>query len=146
MNHSYIRPLEPNDFPNWLPLWDENNMGQRNEPVTTKTWSRLMDDKSPVHGLCAIKGGEMAGILHYITHLTTGAIQPACYMQDVFVTPEFRGHGVARALVEALREIAAEHKYSRLYWFADNKNEPAQALYRKLGVKLDFALHIMPLS
>ncbi len=140
-----IRPLEPNDFPNWLPLWDGNNMGQRHEAVTTETWARLIDESSAVHGLCALQNGEMAGIIHYITHPTTGSIEPACYMQDVYVAENFRQQGIAKALVEKLAVIAKREQYSRLYWFADNGNEAAQKLYRTLGMKLDFALHIMPL-
>lgn len=141
-----VRPLAPHDFPNWLPLWDGNNLGQRHEEITTSTWMRLMDDTIPVFGLCAIKNGEMAGLVHYVLHYTTGAIEPACYMQDVFVSPNFRKQGIAAQMVEALAEIGKARKWSRLYWLADNGNEAAQALYRNIGVKLDFNLHILPLK
>lgn len=102
MSKITIRPLEPNDFPNWLPLWDGNNLGQRNEAVTTQTWSRLMDESSTVGGLCALSGGAMVGLVHYILHPTTGALEQACYMQDVYVDPEFRQQGIAGQLVRAL--------------------------------------------
>lgn len=140
------RPLSFHDFPNWLPLWNANNLGQRNEAVTTSTWERLNDEVVPVYGLCALKGGEIVGILHYVLHYTTGSIKPACYMQDVFTAPEFRGQGVAKAMIAALADIGRAEKWSRLYWLADNNNEAAQALYKTLGVKLDFGLHILPLK
>jgi ribosomal protein S18 acetylase RimI-like enzyme len=141
-----IRPLHPNDFQSWLPLWDENNLGHRDEKITSTTWSRLMDDACPVHGLCAVKNGEIAGILHYVLHYTTGSVLQACYMQDVFTAAEYRGQGIAKAMIAELAEIGKVQGWSRLYWLADKRNDAAQALYRHIGVKLDFSLHILPLQ
>ena len=139
-----IRPLETNDFPSWLPLWNENNLGHRNEAVTTETWSRLMDENQQVYGLCALKNGEMAGFLHYVLHPTTGALEPACYMQDVFVHPEYRKQGIAHALVHELIKTSEKSDWSRIYWLADEANEAAQALYKNIGVKMNFNLFILP--
>lgn len=141
-----IRPLEQNDFPAWLPLWDGNNMGQRNEEVTTETWSRILDSDSPVHGLGAFDGDTMVGLVHYILHPTTGHIEPACYMQDVYVDPAQRQKGIGRALVEEIARIGQQEKWSRLYWLAEEDNVAAQNLYKNIGVKLNFSLHVMPLG
>lgn len=141
-----IRPLEPHDFPNWLPLWDGNNMGQRNEAVTTETWSRLMNPDFPVFGLCALSKGAMAGLVHYVLHPTTGSIAMAAYMQDVYVDPAFRQQGIARQMVEELVALGRGEKWSRLYWLADAENEAAQALYKRIGVKMNFNLFIQPLT
>lgn len=138
-----IRPLTPDDFPNWLPLWDGNNQGTRDVDVTSETWARLNDKDYPVHGLCAIDGETMKGLVHYIVHPTTGSIAHACYMQDVYVDPEFRGQGIAKKLVKAVAKIGATQKWSRMYWIAEADNEAAQALYNNIGVKLDFTLHVM---
>ncbi len=141
-----IRPLEPNDFPDWLPLWDGNNMGDRNEEVTTETWARLIDPDSQVNGLGAFKGSAMVGLVHYILHPSTGYIEPVCYMQDVYTDPAQRGKGVASALVEELAKIARREKWGRMQWVAEDNNEAAQALYKNIGVKLDFSLHVLPLK
>ena len=141
-----IRPFEFNDFPQWLPLWNENNLGHINEPVTTSTWGRLMDEQSSVKGLAAMEGDVMAGFLHYILHPVTGHIEPACYMQDVYVSPAFRQKGIGLKLVRELADIGKKQKWARLYWLAEAQNEAAQALYKKIGVKLNFTLHVLPLS
>ena len=141
-----IRPLLPNDFPNWLPLWDANNLGHKNEKVTTETWSRLTNENSAVCGICALKNGEMVGLVHYILHPTTGAIEHACYMQDVYVDENYRGQGIAKKMIIDLIEIGKKEKWSRLYWLADAENEAAQALYKNIGIKMNFTLHIQPLS
>ncbi len=124
-------------------------MGRRDEGVTTETWSRLVDPGSQVNGLCAIQGragqnDAMIGLVHYILHPTTGHVEPVCYMQDVFVDPAHRQKGIARKLVEHLAKTAKAEKWARIHWFAENNNEAAQALYKNLGVKLDFSLHVLP--
>lgn len=139
-----IRPVESGDFPAWLPLWDGNNLGQRNEAVTTETWTRLVDPDFPVHGLVAESpDGALAGLVHYILHYTTGAVAPVCYMQDLYVSPEHRRHGIGRRLVRALADQGQKEKWARLYWLAEADNKAAQALYKDFGIKLDFTLHVL---
>jgi ribosomal protein S18 acetylase RimI-like enzyme len=140
-----IRPLEPNDYPAWLPLWLANNHGQCAEAITAETWRRLNDPASDVHGLAAFSDNRLAGFVHSVTHPVTGHINPACYMQDLFVDPAFRQQGIGRKLVEALAAQARTERYARLYWLAEAKNEAAQKLYRSLGIKLDFTFHVLPL-
>ena len=93
-----IRAIENRDFPDWLPLWDGNNLGQRDEAVTSETWSRLIDPESSVHGLVAEKDGKLVGLAHYITHPTTGSLQDVCYMQDVYDAPPHSQQGIAKTL------------------------------------------------
>lgn len=138
-----IRPLEKDDFPQWLPLWDGNNMGVKNEPVTTETWSRLMDPDFPIHGLCAVDGDRMLGFVHYVVHPTTGSIEPICYMQDVYVDPDQRKKGIAHKLVTEVAKLKAKENWARIYWLAESDNIAAQKLYKDIGVKLDFTLHVL---
>ena len=141
-----IRNIENRDFPDWLPLWDGNNLGIRDEDVTTLTWSRLVDPSAPVHGLVAEKDGQLVGLLHFIVHPTTGNTLDVCYMQDVFVDPEFRLQGVARKLIEELMILGKTgKKWARIYWLAEEKNVAAQELYKSLGTKMNFTLHMMAL-
>lgn len=141
-----IRPLKHEDFPAWLPLWDENNLGHRDEAVTAETWSRITDPDYPVYGLGAFEEGTLIGLVHYVLHPTTGSLRPVAYMQDVFTETRHRQKGVARRLVKEVAKIGANEKWARLYWLADESNEGAQALYKNLGVKLNFSLHVMPLD
>lgn len=147
MNRLIIRPLKFDDFGAWLPLWDGNNLGQRDEAVTTETWSRLNDpDNWMVNGLCAEMGGETVGIVHYILHPTTGNIAPVCYMQDVFVSPDHRRKGIGRRLVEEVTKIGSREKWARMYWLTQVGNKEAKAMYENFGIKLDFTFYVLPIS
>ncbi len=141
-----IREFAAGDYDRWLPLWVANNQGHVAPGVTRNTWARIIDPDGEVHGLGAwTADGTLAGFVHYVTHPVTGHINPACYMQDLFVDPAFRQRGVGRALVLDLAARARAAKYARLYWLAEAGNQAAQALYATLGVRLDFTFHVMPL-
>lgn len=141
-----IQPLSQQDYDQWQPLWDANNQGQGNPAVTEETWRRLLDSNSPVNGLGAFdQTGVMTGLLHYILHPVTGHIQPVCYMQDVYIDPAHRRQGIARALVQKLAETGTHEKWARIYWLAELDNQAAQNLYKDIGFKLGFSLHVLPL-
>jgi len=140
-----IRALNRSDYDQWLPLWQENCLHKISDDVTAETWRRIGNPKENVFGFAAFNDNdELVGILHYILHATTGFIQPACYMQDLFVDEKHRKQGIAKQLVWELHELGKNEKWARIYWFAENNNEAAQALYKNLGVKMDFGLFILP--
>ena len=140
-----VRDFHEDDYAQWLPLWDGNNQGHKNESVTEETWNRIISPIFPVHGLGAYEDGKLVALLHYVLHPVTGHIDPVCYMQDVYVDPDHRRKGVARTLVEYLAAIGQEQDWARIYWLAEQDNTAAQSLYKNVGIKLDFTLHVMPL-
>jgi len=142
-----IQDVRAGDYDQWLALWHANNNGAVNDEVTTETWNRLISAIFPVHGLVArLPDGKLAGFVHFVLHPVTGHIQPACYMQDLYIDPPHRRRGIGRALVMHLANTARHEKWARLYWLAHGQNAEAQALYKALGLKLDFTFHVMPLN
>jgi GNAT superfamily N-acetyltransferase len=55
------------------------------------------------------------------------------WLEDLFVLPEARGHGVGRALLVALAARTVERGHGRLEWNVLDWNEPAIGFYRSLG-------------
>jgi GNAT superfamily N-acetyltransferase len=96
-----------------------------------KTWSRLMV-RDGIHGLGARFDGRLVGITHYLFHTGVWA-RRACYLEDLFVEPAARGHGVARALIEAVARQAREEGAGRLYWLTHEQNVTARALYDRVA-------------
>jgi ribosomal protein S18 acetylase RimI-like enzyme len=140
-----VSDINKTDYDLWVPLWNANNQGQENKDVTDTTWERLIDQSHGINGLVAKKDGEMVGLLHYILHPVTGHIENVCYMQDVFVKEKYRRQGIAKKLIEHLRNIGTKEKWARIYWLAEADNIAAQKLYKDIGLKLNFTLHVMPL-
>lgn len=142
-----ITQINANDYNAWHTLWQANCEYKVSDEVTQTTWSRLCDPDNPVHGLVAWNDRfEMTGLMHYILHPVTGYIKPVAYMQDLYIVPDQRRTGIAQDLVEHLASMGKEQGWPRIYWLVENSNIPAQALYKKMAVKLDFSLYLMPLN
>ncbi|MEI3851309.1 MULTISPECIES: GNAT family N-acetyltransferase [Ensifer] len=143
-----IRPLQGNDYEQWLPLWDGYNAfyGRSGETaldpqITAMTWSRFFDAYEPMHALVAESDGRLIGLTHYLFHRSTTAIQPNCYLQDLFTNAEARGKGVGRALIEGVYEAARAAGSPRVYWQTHETNETAMALYDKVAEKSGFIVY-----
>jgi GNAT superfamily N-acetyltransferase len=55
------------------------------------------------------------------------------YLEDLYVTPEQRGNGLGKQLLEALAQECIAKGYTRLQWWVLNWNEPSIGFYRSLG-------------
>jgi ribosomal protein S18 acetylase RimI-like enzyme len=56
-------------------------------------------------------------------------------MNDLFVTPDARGRGIGKALIEECRRRCRAHGAAELVWETAPDNEVAQRLYRALGAR-----------
>lgn len=136
-----IRRLTPADRAAWEPLWQgyqafyEVELGPE---VTAATWQRFHDEAEPMFALGAFAGDALVGIVHYLFHRTCWAIGPSCYLQDLFTAEAARGHGVGRALIEAVADAARAAGAARLYWLTHETNTTAMALYDKVADRSGF--------
>jgi GNAT superfamily N-acetyltransferase len=140
-NMIQIRPFHPDDRAAWEPLWQGYLTFYKSSlpaEVTEETWRRLNDPSEPMHGLAAVLDGRIVGIVHYLYHRSTWTTGNYCYLQDLFTAEEARGHGVGRALIEAVYEKAQADGASRVYWLTHETNVSAQALYEKVASRSGF--------
>src|SRR5260370_14503769 len=121
-NEISIRFVTRQDYERWLPLWDGYNAfyGRSgatalSPEITAMTWARFFDAYEPVHGLVAESGRELLCLTHYLFHRSTTAIEPTCYLQDLFTGEAARGKGVGRTLIQATHEQARLARSPRVY-------------------------------
>lgn len=56
-----------------------------------------------------------------------------CWLEDLYVRADSRGHGVGRAIAEGVLALARERGCRRVELDVNDANDPALALYRSLG-------------
>ena len=93
--------------------------------------------RDPEGSVVAEADGHVIGFAHCVLHRGTWSIGDFCYLEDLFVAPEARGRGVARALIEAVYARADELKCERVYWLTHETN-PARKLYDQVARNLGF--------
>jgi GNAT superfamily N-acetyltransferase len=143
-----VRPVTPDDFDAWLPLWDGYNRfyGRADatalpSEITQLTWTRFFDGYEPMHALVAERDGELVGLVHYLYHRNTIMAGPICYLQDLFTVEAERGKGVGRALIERVYEEARAARAERVYWLTHETNATAMRLYDGIAERSGFVVY-----
>jgi GNAT superfamily N-acetyltransferase len=87
--------------------------------------------------LIASLGEQPAGFAIFFPTYSTFLGKPGIYLEDLFVEPKFRGHGLGKALLVYLANLTRERGGSeaRLEWSVLNWNEPSIQFYRGLGAE-----------
>lgn len=143
-----IRPVDPTDFDQWLPLWEGYNAFYgRSGPtalprsVTDTLWGRFFDPGEPVWAFVAEQDGRLHGLTHYLLHRRTSAVEYSCYLEDLFTAPDARGKGIGRALIAAVEARARDLGCGRLYWLTHQDNATARALYDQVATHHGFIVY-----
>jgi GNAT superfamily N-acetyltransferase len=79
--------------------------------------------------------GEPAGFALFFHNFSTLLGRPGVYLEDLFVIPALRGHGIGKILLSFLARLAVERGCGRLEWWVLDWNEPAIRFYERLGAK-----------
>ncbi|MCM2314258.1 MAG: GNAT family N-acetyltransferase [Thermoanaerobaculia bacterium] len=97
--------------------------------------SSLFGEPRRAEVVLAEQGGEPAGFALFFHNFSTFVGRPGLYLEDLFVRPAFRGHGIGRELLACLARIAVERDCGRFEWAVLDWNEPAIGFYKALGAR-----------
>ena len=82
--------------------------------------------------------GVAAGFALWFYNFSTFRGRHGIYLEDLFVKPVFRGHGIGKALLVNLAQRAVREGCARVEWSVLDWNEPSINFYKSLGaVPLD---------
>ena len=79
------------------------------------------------------RAGETVAFALWFTTFSTFTGRPGLWVEDVFVDPAHRGHGIGRALFALMAQRALAAGCARMEWSVLDWNAPAIAFYRALG-------------
>ena len=96
---------------------------------------QLFGPNAVAHAVLAFVGDEPAGFALYFFNFSTFLARPGLYLEDLFVKPAWRKHGIGRALLAALARIATDRGCGRMEWSVLNWNELALRVYRGIGAQ-----------
>ena len=87
--------------------------------------------------LAALDNGEVIGGLAAYVLRKFEQERSEIYIYDLAVAAEHRRKGIATALIQELKKLAAARAAYVIFVQADMRDEPAIALYSKLGIRED---------
>jgi GNAT superfamily N-acetyltransferase len=84
----------------------------------------------------AFDGAVAVGLAVFFSEYSTWRGTPGVYIQDLYVTREYRGDGLGRELISAVRQRARSWGSSYVKLTVYDGNEQALDFYRRLGFEL----------
>jgi GNAT superfamily N-acetyltransferase len=143
----HIRPATPDDVPAILNFIRELAAYEREPNAVVATEADLLRDgwgePARFTALIAEYDSSPAGFALYFTTYSTWRGHHGIRLEDLYVTPALRGHGIGKALLSRLARIAVDQGCPRLEWDVLEWNEPAIAFYRSIGANIMTEWRIM---
>lgn len=133
-----IVPIQQQDYNQWIKYWlayQDFYKVVLSSTTTQMTWQRFFDADEPVYCAVAKQGEHVLGLVHYVIHRSTWAVQNFCYLEDLYVSPNVRGQHIGKRLIEYVQQQATTQHCARLYWHTQETNQTAQKLYNWIAEK-----------
>ncbi len=134
-----VRPAEPGDAEVIYRLIRDLAVYERAPEAVVGTQEMLAHElfgPSPSgEALIAELDGRPVGHALFYRTFSSWECRPGLWLEDIYVAPEHRRHGVGGALLAELARITVERGFTRLEWTALDWNTPALDFYAKLGAE-----------
>ena len=100
------------------------------DEATLEEW---IFDKQKAEVIFALDGDKEAGFALFFHNFSTFLGRAGIYLEDLYVSPEYRGKGYGKGLLKKLASIAVERGCGRLEWSCLDWNKPSIDFYLSLG-------------
>ncbi|HEY0038803.1 MAG TPA: GNAT family N-acetyltransferase [Longimicrobium sp.] len=134
-----IRPATPEDADTFLGLVDQLADYEKLDRPSPEARGRLVADAFGPRQRISVFLGELDGTaVSYAIVLETYSsflALPTLYLEDLFVVPDARRHGIGGAFFRFLAGEAVRRGCGRMEWVVLDWNELAIGFYEKLGAR-----------
>lgn len=83
--------------------------------------------------LFPLEDGKEVGFALFFHNFSTFLGRAGLYLEDLYISPEYRGKGYGKATLQKLAQIAVERGCGRLEWSCLDWNKPSIDFYLSLG-------------
>jgi len=133
-----VRPAIPEDIDDLLRLIrgiaEYENLTHQLEATPERLRQSLFGEKPVARALVANldKVGTVAYAIFFY-NFSTFLAKPGIHLEDLYVSPQYRGQGIGKALFKQVARIAHQEGCGRMEWMALDWNTPALDFYKAQG-------------
>ncbi len=95
----------------------------------------LFGPHAKAHALICEADGNAIGYAVYFYNYSTWLGRNGIYLEDLYVSPDSRGSGAGKALLQHIARIAVAQNCGRFEWSVLDWNEPAIRFYEAAGAR-----------
>lgn len=77
---------------------------------------------------------EIGAVLYFYNYSTVTG-RGGVYLEDLYIRPEYRGHGYGKAALQELARIALQNGCARMDWMCLDWNTSSIAFYQSIGAE-----------
>lgn len=103
--------------------------------ATAELLEEWIFDRQKAEVIFAVVDNKEVGFALFFHNFSTFLGRAGIHLEDLFVMPEYRGHGYGKALLKELAGIAVERGCGRLEWCCLDWNKPSIDFYLSLGAE-----------
>ncbi|MDA3022240.1 MAG: GNAT family N-acetyltransferase [Actinomycetota bacterium] len=140
MSTGLIRPVRPGDIDEVLEMvreLAEYEQAADQLIATPESYQQLFFGTNPTVFAVVVEhpgpGHQLAGFAIYFRNFSTWLGKHGIYLEDLYVRPQYRGHGYGKSLLAHLARECIANGYGRLEWWVLNWNINARTFYEVLG-------------
>jgi len=134
-----IRPIQVADIAVWLDLIaglaDYEKLARPDAEARLRLAADATSDPPRFRVLLAELDGVAVGYAMFFFTYSSFLARPTLYLEDIFVLPDWRGHGAGIGLFRACAQQAVAGGCGRMEWQVLNWNEPSIRFYERLGAR-----------
>jgi len=145
-----IRPATPADTPELFRLIrglaDYEKLADMVVGNEAMLGEALFGQPPSCEAMIAERGGRAVGFALYFTTFSTFLCRPGLYLEDLFVEPGHRGHGIGKAFFREMAALARSRGCGRFEWRVLDWNAPSIAFYESLGAAVMPEWHLVRMT
>lgn len=145
---THFRAPVDEDFEAWFVLYQKFAVAVKatvDRQIAQVVWTWLLDAQHPVECVLVFSAQDLVAFAHFRPFPRTLNANEAGYLDDLFVSEDHRGHGLARALIEHVARLGQARGWSHLRWVAFEDNQRARNLYEQISERSDLVTYLMPI-
>lgn len=132
-----IRSANEGDFQQIVELFRDFAVFEKVPEKMTNSVEKMLKEKEFFH--CFVAETADKRIVGYATYFFAYYtwIGKSLYMDDLYVTPEYRSKGIGTLLINSVINFAKQSDCHKLRWQVSEWNKPAIEFYKSLGASID---------
>ena len=139
-----IREIQLNDKQQWENLYRgyaKFYKVEMNDKILQSVWNWLHDKRHEISGLVYEVDDNIVGFAHYRRMPSPLRGKDIGFLDDLFVSPEFRGLKIGEQIISKLKTISTDKGWGLVRWITRSDNLRAKSLYDRVSNKTNWEVY-----
>ena len=144
-----VRALEVRDRDTWRAAYGAYARcvdSPVDDEIADRVWTWLVGPERRLYGIVAYAGDSFVGFAHVRPFLRTLDGNEAGYLDDLWIEPDSRGSGAARAIFANIDILARERGWTHVRWVTHPENARARNFYDRIAHPLELVTYRLDTS